>query len=131
MEFSADELKAPVPAGIYVVVIREVQERHSRNDNPLVEVRSEVEDGEFTGETLRDHFVIGGPNQEASRVGRRRLLRLCQLCELPIRPNEEVDFSALVGLRVVADVFEDVYRGLPVSRVRAYRRITRHDPAPF
>lgn len=120
MEFSADELRAPLPAGTYVMTIRNVRERQSRNNNPLVEVLLEVQDGEFMGEPIRDYFVTEGPNHQAARVGRRRLLRLCRICDIRIQPDQDVDLSSLVGNSVFAEVLEDSYHGVPVSRIRTY-----------
>lgn len=121
MKFSSDELRAPVPAGTYVLRIVDVVQRESRNANPIVEVQFEVQDEDFGGQIIRDHFVTGGANSGAARVGRRRLLRLCQLSCLEPKPGEELELSLLIGHHVVAEVSEDTYRGMRVSRVRSYR----------
>lgn len=131
MEFNANELRPSVPPGRHVLRVFDTHERESLNDNPIVEVKLEVPDGDFAGEIVRDHFVIGGPNQEAARVGRRRLVRLCRICEIPLAPGVPVDLGALIGSYLIAEVVEDTYNGLPISRVRSYHRVTPKDGLPF
>lgn len=131
MQFHAQELGAPVSRGDYVVKIASVAERMSLSDNPLAEVSLEVLEGAFTGRIIGDHFVTGGPNERAVTVGRRRLVRLCRLCNLDLQPGRDVSLDELVGHVLVATVFEDTYEGMPVARVRSYRALRTDDPTAF
>lgn len=131
MKFHAHDLQAPVPEGTYLVKIADIQERTSRNGNQLVEIRHELQEGEYAGQILRDYFVTDASNDAAARVGRRRLLRLCRLCQLEVRPGQEVSLSDLVGRLLVASVVEDVHAGLPVSRVQDYAARSDSHLIPF
>jgi len=121
MKFEKEDLRSAVAPGSYCVQVRHVEQRESLNRNPVVEVGLEIVEGECSGAWLRDYFVIGGKNEKAAAIGKRRLARLCTLCGLEIAADVEIDLQMIVGRSVIAEVCESNYQGRPVPRVRAYR----------
>lgn len=123
MKFKEEDLRSAIAPGSYCVRIRHVEQRESLNKNPVVELGLEIVEGESSGAWLRDYFVIGGKNEKAASIGKRRLARLCLLCGVEIAADVEIDLQAIVGSSVIAEVCDATYQGRTVPRVRAYRRL--------
>jgi len=126
--FQPEDLSPQVPPGTYDLRILDVRRRDSHNSNPMVEVVFEIAHGSCAAETLRDHFVIAGPNTTAVAIGRRRLVSLCRTCRLATSPDAPVDLRDLIGLTVTADVALSEYNGSSVPRIRAYRGMAPESP---
>ncbi len=109
------------PCGTYRAIVTSVDERESEKGNDLVIVNYEVLDGDWTGEWVRDFFVVGGANRKAFRIGRRRLVSVLRAAEVPVAAEVDVDLRALVDRVVILEIVDGEWQGQRVPRIKTYR----------
>lgn len=108
------------PAGRYRAMITEVKERRNERGNHLVVLQLEILDGDWTGDLLRDYFVVDGHNPRATRIGRRRLASVFKAAEIAIAANVDIDLISLRDGVVELKVVDGDWHGRRTPKVHSY-----------
>ena len=82
-QFNAAEVEpqqsfAPLPAGIYVAQITDVEIKDTKaGTGQYLQITWEIADGECRGRKVWDRLNVSNANAEAERIGRQQLSALC------------------------------------------------------
>ena len=122
IRFQVSDFTEALPKeGYHPCTIHSARPRTSERGNGTVQVVYHLTGVDPTCDRVTEYFVVTGASPEALRIGRRRLLALCQACGLDPREGNELDLANLVGCELQIRIGHDTYEGKPRVRVLGYR----------
>lgn len=104
-----------LPKGVYAIIVEDAEYKLSSNNNPMISLTLEVEDGEFAGRKLFTHVVF---STKAMPMAKRTINRLglSQLLEGPFNPEDAAE--EFIGARARVRVVVDKWDGEDTNKVK-------------
>jgi hypothetical protein len=96
---TADPSKAaksydPIPEGDYDLLVEKIEEKNSKNGDPMLSIKLKVENGEHTGRLLFETIMLNHANAAVVEMGQRKLHGLMLLTGVTA-PKKADDFLGL------------------------------------
>lgn len=112
-----------LPAGDYVVMITESQERTTKNgDGSFLELTLEIQGGQMQGRKIWDRLNLSNPNSKAVEIAQRQLAQICHAVgNLAPRESSELHYKPMVAM---VKVKHDERTGDMRNEVKGYKATT-------
>jgi hypothetical protein len=90
----------PIPAGDYPVIITESQFKYTKDNNgQYLELRLEVQSGEFAGRLVFDRLNLFNHNRQAVEIAQRQLSQICHAVGvMQITDSEQLHYKPLMAM---------------------------------
>jgi len=123
VRFDHHSIDAVIPdEGVYPAIVHSVKERVSERGNATIQVVYDVLDVDPAWDRVSEYFVVSSLNPRAVAISQRRLLSLCQACDLVPGERDEVDLGQLVGRGLCLRLGHETYEQRKRLRVLAHHR---------
>lgn len=90
----------PIPAGDYPVIITASELKHTKDGSgQYLELREEIQGGEFAGRLIFDRLNLFNNNQKAVEIAQRQLSQICHaIGVLQVQNSEQLHNRPLVAM---------------------------------
>lgn len=90
----------PLPAGEYACIITDSELKHTKDGSgQYLEVKLEVQSGEFTGRTLFDRLNLINSNKTAVEIAQRQLAQVCNAVGiLQVADSQQLHYKPLIAV---------------------------------
>lgn len=90
----------PIPAGEYACTIVNSEEKSTKDGNgQYLELKLEIQSGEFSGRTLFDRLNLQNANSKAVEIAQRQLSAICHAVGiLQISDSEQLHYKPLIAV---------------------------------
>lgn len=90
----------PLPAGEYNCIITDSTQKHTKDGaGQYLELKLEIQSGEFSGRTLFDRLNLQNSNQKAVEIAQRQLSQICHaIGVLQVADSEQLHYKPLVAI---------------------------------
>ncbi len=110
----------PIPAGKYLAVIRDSQEKTSQKGHTYLSLEFEVLDGEYRGRKVWANLNLNHPDADVVKYARAELAEICKTVGV-LKPTDSVQLHNL-PLVITVKVVARKDTGELQNRVRGYAR---------
>lgn len=110
----------PIPAGKYLAVIRDSQEKTSKKGHTYLSLEFEVLDGQYRGRKLWVNLNLSHPEVEVVKYARAELAEICKAVGV-LKPSDSVQLHNL-PLVITVKVTSRKDTGELQNRIKGYAR---------
>ena len=110
----------PVPAGKYLAVIRDSQEKTSKKGHTYLSLEFEILDGQYRGRKLWANLNLSHPEADVVKYARAELAEVCKAVGV-LKPADSVQLHNL-PLVITVKVVNRKDTGELQNRIRGYAR---------
>ncbi len=108
-----------LPEGTYVFNVAEVEDKTTKNEDPMMNVMFTVAVGEFAGKKVWDNIIIPEPGSPAEKI-KGRTMHFLHCINEPYEGKFEWNSDMWVGKAVSMRIFHEEYNGKTRAKVAEY-----------